>query len=124
MSEQPKKIRLIRVAKEFNVGLSSIVDFLHKKGIEIDSSPNTQIEPDTYAILEKEYGKNRPKGNELDSVRERMMRGWLLFISTLFTIALMVSPLRKKSLGICSLFGITSSLSSSSRIIISRFHTW
>ena len=72
MSEQPKKIRLIRVAKEFNVGLSSIVDFLHKKGIEIDSSPNTQIEPDTYAILEKEYGKNRPKGNELDSVREKI----------------------------------------------------
>ena len=72
MSEQPKKIRLIRVAKEFNVGLNSIVDFLHRKGIEIDSSPNTQIEPDTYAILEKEYGKNRPKGNELDSVREKI----------------------------------------------------
>ena len=67
-----KKIRLIRVAKEFNVGLSSIVDFLHKKGIEVDSSPNSQIDADTYAILEKEYGKNRPSGNELDSVREKM----------------------------------------------------
>ena len=42
-----KKIRLIRVAKEFNVGLSSIVDFLHKKGIEVDSSPNSQIDADT-----------------------------------------------------------------------------
>ena len=67
-----KKIRLIRVAKEFNVGLNTITDFLHRKGIEIDSSPNTQIDADTYAVLEKEYGKNRPSGNELDSVREKM----------------------------------------------------
>ncbi|MBR6655874.1 MAG: translation initiation factor IF-2 [Alistipes sp.] len=67
-----KKIRLIRVAKEFNVGLNTITDFLHRKGIEVDSSPNTQIDADTYAILEKEYGKNRPSGNELDSVREKI----------------------------------------------------
>ena len=67
-----KKIRLIRAAKEFNVGLSTITDFLKRKGIEVDSSPNTQIDADTYAILEKEYGKNRPSGNELDSVREKM----------------------------------------------------
>lgn len=67
-----KKIRLIKVAKEFNVGLNTITDFLHRKGIEIDSSPNTQIDADTYAIVEKEFGKNRPSGNELDSVREKM----------------------------------------------------
>ncbi|MBQ5648174.1 MAG: translation initiation factor IF-2 [Alistipes sp.] len=67
-----KKIRLIRVAKGFNVGLNTITDFLHRKGIDIDSSPNTQIDADTYAILEKEFGKNRPNGNELDSVREKI----------------------------------------------------
>ena len=67
-----KKLRLIKVAKEFNVGLNTITDFLHRKGIEVDSSPNTQIDADTYAIVEKEFGKNRPSGNELDSVREKM----------------------------------------------------
>ena len=67
-----KKIRLIRAAKEFNVGLNTITDFLHRKGIEIDSSPNTPIEADIYAILEKEFGKNRPNGSEFDSVREKM----------------------------------------------------
>ncbi len=67
-----KKIRLIKVAKEFNVGLNTITDFLHRKGIEIDSSPNTPIDADTYAIVEKEFGKNRPSGNELDSVREKI----------------------------------------------------
>ena len=54
------------------MGLNTITDFLHRKGIEIDSSPNTPIDADTYAILEKEYGKNRPSGSELDSVREKM----------------------------------------------------
>ena len=48
-----KKIRLIRAAKEFNVGLNTITDFLHGKGIEIDSSPNTPIDADTYTLLEK-----------------------------------------------------------------------
>ena len=67
-----KKIRLIRIAKEFNVGLNTITDFLHRKGIEVDSSPNTPIDTDTYAILEKEFGKNRPSGSELDSVREKI----------------------------------------------------
>ena len=67
-----KKIRLIRVAKEFNVGLNTITDFLHRKGIEIDSSPNTPIDADTYAVLEKEFGKNRPSGSELDTIREKM----------------------------------------------------
>ena len=67
-----KKIRLIRAAKEFNVGLNTITDFLHRKGIEIDSSPNTPIDADTYTILEKEFGKNRPSGSELDTIREKM----------------------------------------------------
>ena len=51
------------------------------------------------------------------------MTGLLLRISTLDTMARMVSPLRKKSLGICSLFGSISSLSSSSSTSISFFHT-
>jgi len=60
------------VAKEFNVGLNTITDFLHRKGIDIDSSPNTPIDADTYAILEREFGKNRPSGSELDTIREKM----------------------------------------------------
>ena len=46
-----KKIRLIRVAKEFNVGINTIIDFLHKKGIQIAPSPNTPIDADIYAVL-------------------------------------------------------------------------
>ena len=67
-----KKLRLIQVAKEFQVGLSSIADFLHKKGVAIDASPNTPITADVYAIIEKEFGANRPSKNERESVREKI----------------------------------------------------
>ena len=70
--ENEKKLRLIKVAKEFNVGLNTIVDFLHRKGVTIDASPNTRIDTDTYALLEKEYGANRSERSERDSVREKI----------------------------------------------------
>ena len=67
-----KKLRLIQVAKEFNVGLNTITDFLQKKGIKSDGSPNTPVEPDVYAVLEKEFGSNRGAGSERESIRERI----------------------------------------------------
>ncbi len=68
-----KKIRLIQVAKEFKVGLSSITDFLLKKGVAEDLSPNSPVSPDVYAMLEKEFGSNRSiTGNERDNIRERI----------------------------------------------------
>ena len=67
-----RKLRLIQVAKEFNVGINTITDFLHKKGIKSDGSPNTQVDPDTYAILEKEFGANRAASGARDSIRERI----------------------------------------------------
>ncbi len=67
-----KRLRLIQVAKEFKVGLSSVVDFLQKKGIKCDGSPNTQITPEAYAILEKEFGSNRTSGSARDSIRDRI----------------------------------------------------
>ena len=48
-----RKLRLIQVAKEFKVGLNTITDYLQKKGIKSDGSPNTLVDSDTYAILEK-----------------------------------------------------------------------
>lgn len=50
-----KKTRLREVAKEFNVGINTIVQFLDKKGIHIESNPNSRIDEDVYVILFKEY---------------------------------------------------------------------
>jgi len=56
MSEGSKtSVRLSKAAREFNVGTSTIVEFLSKKGHQIDSSPNTKLSPEMYALLVKEY---------------------------------------------------------------------
>ena len=50
-----KTIRLSKLAREFNVGIHTIVDFLHKKGYDYDTNPNTKVSEDALALLEKEY---------------------------------------------------------------------
>ena len=68
-----RKIRLIQVAKEFKVGLNTITDYLLKKGVGADLSPNSPVSPDVYAMLEKEFGSNRSiTGNERENIRERI----------------------------------------------------
>ena len=67
-----RKLRLIQVAKEFNVGINTITDFLQKKGIKSDGSPNTLVDAETYAVLEKEFGSNRAAASARNSIRERI----------------------------------------------------
>ncbi|MFI3319553.1 MAG: translation initiation factor IF-2 [Rikenellaceae bacterium] len=67
-----RKLRLIQVAKEFKVGMSTITDFLQKKGIKSDGSPNSLVETSTYDILEREFGSNRSSKDERASVRARI----------------------------------------------------
>ena len=55
MSEDNKTKRLSKVAIELNVGTNTIIEFLRKKGIELDANPNTKIAPDTLIILQKEF---------------------------------------------------------------------
>ena len=55
MTEDVKATRLSKAAREFNVGISTIVEFLHKKGFVLDPNPNTKIPHDAYLLLVKEY---------------------------------------------------------------------
>ncbi len=48
-------IRLSKAAREFNVGIGTIVEFLHKKGFDVDASPNTKLSPEMYDYLNVEY---------------------------------------------------------------------
>ena len=51
------KIRASKVVKEFNIALSTLVEFLKKKGIEIESNPGAVLSEDAYALVEKEFAK-------------------------------------------------------------------
>lgn len=43
MLEETKKIRLNKVAREFGIGMSFIVDFLSRRGHPIEMDPNAII---------------------------------------------------------------------------------
>lgn len=51
--------RLNKVAKEFNVGISTIVDFLADKGYKLDVNPNSKIDEGMYNLLAKEYAADK-----------------------------------------------------------------
>lgn len=53
MAGKPK--RLSKVTKEFNLGLSTVVDFLVEKGFEVESNPNAKISPEAYDVLSSEF---------------------------------------------------------------------
>ncbi|MFV0537137.1 MAG: translation initiation factor IF-2 [Dysgonomonas sp.] len=51
-------IRLIKISKDLNVGISSLVEFLHKKGFDVESNPNTKIDSEQHELLVREFGKD------------------------------------------------------------------
>ncbi|MBK5195714.1 MAG: translation initiation factor IF-2, partial [Proteiniphilum sp.] len=67
-------IRLIKVSKNLNVGINSLVEFLHKKGIEIEANPNAKIEDEQYDILIAEFGKDKNIRIVATETREKMHR--------------------------------------------------
>ncbi|MEP7263080.1 MAG: translation initiation factor IF-2 [Bacteroidota bacterium] len=54
MTEE-KALRLSKVAKEFNVGLQHVVEYLETKGVKVDGNPNAKISMELYAILQEKY---------------------------------------------------------------------
>lgn len=52
-----KEVRISKVVKEFNIGVSTLVDFLKKKGIDVEANPNTKISAEAYGLAAKEFGK-------------------------------------------------------------------
>ena len=60
MSEAADKgVRLSKVAREFNLGLHTVVEFLEKKGHKVESNPNTKIAGDLYDLLLAEFGTDK-----------------------------------------------------------------
>ncbi len=49
------KTKISTVAKELNVALPTVIDFLRKKNINIDENPNTRVEEDVVALLVSEF---------------------------------------------------------------------
>lgn len=52
-------IRLIEVARNLNVGIDTLAEFLQKKGIEVAAKPNTKIGEEQYNLLIAEFSKDK-----------------------------------------------------------------
>ena len=52
-------IRLNKVTRDLNVGITTVVEFLQKKGYTIEASPNAKITEEQYAVLVKEFSKDK-----------------------------------------------------------------
>ncbi len=57
MAEE-KTMRLSLVAKQINVGTSTILQFLSAKGHKVDNNPNAKLNFEQLTLLAKEYGAN------------------------------------------------------------------
>lgn len=62
--------RLSRVAKECNVGIQTIVEFLHKKGFDIENNPNAKIPPEALVLVMKEYQSDLAAKREAEQFKE------------------------------------------------------
>ena len=69
-----KATRLSKAAREFNVGISTIIDFLEKKGHEIDSNPNSKLDPDLYDLLLEEYSSDLKVREESEKLTLKNLR--------------------------------------------------
>ena len=52
-------IRINKVLKDFNIGLSTLADFLKKKGINDELTLTSKISEDVFAMVAKEFGKEQ-----------------------------------------------------------------
>ncbi len=69
MSDENKALKLAKVAKEFNISLSSVVEFLTGKGFAVERNPNFPIDTDMYRVLGKEYGKEKELREQADKIQ-------------------------------------------------------
>lgn len=64
-----KPIRLVKAATTFNVGKDTVVEFLAKKGIEIENKPTSKLTEEMYNLLLAEYGDDKMRKEAADKLQ-------------------------------------------------------
>ncbi|MCB9446794.1 MAG: translation initiation factor IF-2 [Flavobacteriales bacterium] len=59
MSEETAAKRLSKVARELNIGIATIVEFLDKKGLKVEANPNSKLNTEAYEMLLREFQSER-----------------------------------------------------------------
>jgi translation initiation factor IF-2 len=65
MVDKNRPTRLAKAAKDFNVGMHTIVEFLHKKGYaDVEENPNYKLTPEMVSIVAGEYQSEKSLKDE------------------------------------------------------------
>ena len=60
--------RLVKIAKELNVGVATIVDFLATKGHTVENKPTSMISDEMHSILLKEFRSSMAEKEKADQI--------------------------------------------------------
>lgn len=52
------EIRLNKIVRQFNIGLSDLVKFIREQGVEVDENPNSKVSEDLMPLVAKAFGKD------------------------------------------------------------------
>jgi internalin A len=55
---EDKPLKLIKVVKELNIGMGTIVDFLEKRGYKVEKQPMAKITQEMFELLSQEFNEN------------------------------------------------------------------
>lgn len=72
MTQGIKTLRLSKVAREFNLGITTIVEFLNKKGYNVVNNPNTKISDDAYNLLIEEFQAEKSFKEATEKARRKI----------------------------------------------------
>mgnify|MGYP002521204782 CR=1 FL=1 len=68
MAEETKSIRLKKAATELNVGITTLVDFLAKKGHQVETNPNARLTPEQYELVASQFAREREVKEQADKI--------------------------------------------------------
>lgn len=68
MSETTNTPRLLAAAKEFNIGKDTLVEYLTKKGFEMDAKPSAKLTEEMYFALQDEFAKDKAAKRKSDAI--------------------------------------------------------
>ena len=74
MTATNKDKRLRKVAAEFNLGTSTVVEFLEGKGFDLGHSPNAKVTPEMYELLESNFQLDKSLKEEKEAEKREFHR--------------------------------------------------
>ena len=63
------EIRLSKLTKQYNIGLATLVEFLNKKGANVEMNPNAKVSDEFISALDSNFGEERKAKEDSEKVK-------------------------------------------------------